>query len=123
MFEVDNNVITNTVTCLQASSPASLQVRSLNFVPLIADTHAVDAKPSKGEDETKEETKGKEPPPPSVPFYRLFQYADALDVVLMIAGTVGAMVHGAALPVFFLFFGDLTNSLGTGDLGSVTKVR
>lgn len=48
----------------------------------------------------------------SVPFYQLFSFADSFDYFLMVVGTFGAVIHGAALPVFFLFFGKLLNGFG-----------
>ena len=49
----------------------------------------------------------------AVGFLELFRFADRLDYVLMIVGTVGAFVHGCSLPVFLRFFADLVNSFGS----------
>ncbi|XP_042515440.1 ABC transporter B family member 19-like [Macadamia integrifolia] len=48
----------------------------------------------------------------SLSFYQLFSFADKYDWCLMIAGSLGAVVHGSAMPVFFLLFGDLINGFG-----------
>jgi ATP-binding cassette, subfamily B (MDR/TAP), member 1 len=48
----------------------------------------------------------------SVAFHELFSFADPLDWLLMAAGSAGAVVHGAAMPVFFLLFGELVNGFG-----------
>nr|DAD30965.1 TPA_asm: hypothetical protein HUJ06_009816 [Nelumbo nucifera] len=48
----------------------------------------------------------------NLPFYQFFSFADKYDWVLMIAGSIGAMVHGSAMPIFFLLFGDMVNGLG-----------
>eukprot|EP00850_Spirogloea_muscicola_P019763 SM000198S05334 [mRNA] locus=s198:71017:85178:- [translate_table: standard] len=61
----------------------------------------------------KKARKAKEPKAKVVPFYRLFAFADSLDVLLMVVGSIGAAAHGAALPIFFLFFGKIINSFGT----------
>ncbi|XP_042488559.1 ABC transporter B family member 19 [Macadamia integrifolia] len=48
----------------------------------------------------------------NLPFYQLFSFADKYDWCLMIAGSLGAVIHGSAMPVFFLLFGDLVNGFG-----------
>eukprot|EP00250_Pteridium_aquilinum_P013715 c21526_g1_i1 orf=740-4684(+) len=62
-------------------------------------------RPDDGEEKSSE-------PRPSVPLYKLFSFADSLDYVLMFLGTLGACVHGAAIPVFFIFFGKLIDAFG-----------
>ena len=47
-----------------------------------------------------------------VPLLKLFSFADFYDYVLMALGSLGACVHGASLPVFFIFFGKLINVIG-----------
>lgn len=49
---------------------------------------------------------------PAVGFMELFRFADRLDYILMVIGSVGAFVHGSALPLFLRFFADLVNSFG-----------
>jgi hypothetical protein len=43
---------------------------------------------------------------------KLFSFADSYDLSLMAIGSVGACVHGASVPVFFIFFGKLINVIG-----------
>lgn len=70
-------------------------------------------KPEKQEEKEKEKEGGSADKGGSVAFYKLFSFADPLDYVLMVFGTVGACVHGAAIPVFFIFFGKLINAFGS----------
>lgn len=56
-----------------------------------------------------------------VSFYKLFSFADSLDVVLMILGTIGAVANGLSQPLMTLIFGNLINSFGTSDPSHVVK--
>ncbi|KAG5407101.1 hypothetical protein IGI04_013220, partial [Brassica rapa subsp. trilocularis] len=49
---------------------------------------------------------------PKVSFLKLFSFADFNDCVLMTLGSIGACIHGASVPVFFIFFGKLINIIG-----------
>jgi ATP-binding cassette subfamily B (MDR/TAP) protein 1 len=72
---------------------------------------------------------GKKRADQAVAFHELFSYADKWDLMLMAAGSLGALAHGAAMPLFFLLFGDLINGFGKNqtDLRTMTdevaKVR
>ncbi|CAN1353143.1 ABC transporter B family member 21 [Linum perenne] len=57
--------------------------------------------------EKKEEETGK-----TVPFHKLFSFADSTDVLLMIFGTIGAVGNGVAMPLMTILFGQLTDSFG-----------
>ncbi|ONM13122.1 ABC transporter B family member 19 [Zea mays] len=58
----------------------------------------------------------------AVAFHELFSFADKWDLMLMAAGSMGALAHGAAMPFFFLLFGDLINGFGKNqtDLRTMT---
>lgn len=47
-----------------------------------------------------------------LPFFQLFSFADKYDWFLMVFGSLGAMVHGSSMPVFFLLFGEMVNGFG-----------
>ncbi|XP_041022108.1 ABC transporter B family member 4-like [Juglans microcarpa x Juglans regia] len=49
----------------------------------------------------------------TVPFLKLFSFADSTDLFLMIAGTMGAIGNGSGLPLITVFFGEMINSLGS----------
>ncbi|KAL7140951.1 hypothetical protein ABFS83_08G021500 [Erythranthe nasuta] len=52
----------------------------------------------------------------SLPFYQLFSFADKYDLILMITGSLGAIVHGSSMPVFFLLFGEMVNGFGKNQM-------
>lgn len=60
-----------------------------------------------------DEQEAEEAPPPSVPFFRLFAYADALDWTLMILGSIAAAIHGAALPLYLYVLGRIIDLFGS----------
>lgn len=47
----------------------------------------------------------------SVPFLKLFSFADSADIFLMIVGTIGAVGNGLSLPLSTILFGQLINAL------------
>uniref|UniRef100_A0A1J3JST6 ABC transporter B family member 11 n=1 Tax=Noccaea caerulescens TaxID=107243 RepID=A0A1J3JST6_NOCCA len=67
--------------------------------------------PKEGEEEETKKEKSDEKPK-TVPFYKLFAFADSVDVFLMICGSVGAIGNGVSLPLMTLLFGDLIDSFG-----------
>ncbi|KAG5374654.1 hypothetical protein IGI04_039250 [Brassica rapa subsp. trilocularis] len=67
--------------------------------------------PREGEKEDTKKEKNDEKTK-TVPFYKLFAFADSIDVFLMICGSVGAMGNGVCLPLMTLLFGDLIDSFG-----------
>nr|QVT92302.1 ABC transporter [Salvia miltiorrhiza] len=61
-----------------------------------------------------------------VPYYKLFSFADKLDVLLMVVGAIAAIGNGVSQPLMTLIFGKLVDSFGEGDrstiVHSVSKV-
>lgn len=47
-----------------------------------------------------------------VAFYRLFSFADRVDIGLMMVGAVSGLANGLAQPLMMLVFGGLVNSFG-----------
>ncbi|GMH26965.1 hypothetical protein Nepgr_028808 [Nepenthes gracilis] len=58
----------------------------------------------------------------TLPFHQLFSSADKYDWFLMVLGSLGAIVHGSSMPVFFLLFGEMVNGFGKNqsDLNTMT---
>ncbi|CAA7056186.1 unnamed protein product [Microthlaspi erraticum] len=67
--------------------------------------------PKEGEEEETKKEKSDEKPK-TVPFYKLFAFADSVDVFLIICGSIGAIGNGVCLPLMTLLFGDLIDSFG-----------
>lgn len=47
---------------------------------------------------------------------KLFSFADPYDYFLMLMGSIGAIIHGVSVPIFFIFFGKLINLVGVAYL-------
>ena len=43
----------------------------------------------------------------------LFRFANKFDYLLMIVGSIGSMIGGAALPLFALFWGEMIDNFRT----------
>lgn len=65
-----------------------------------------------GQLDTEQKKSKKEDSAKTVPFYKLFSFADSVDVVLMIVGTIGAVGNGVCMPLMTILFGELVNSFG-----------
>ncbi|XLR28358.1 hypothetical protein S83_056258 [Arachis hypogaea] len=59
-----------------------------------------------------EKRKAKDEAKNTIPFYKLFSFADALDYALMIVGTIGAVGNGMANPLMTVVFGNLIDAFG-----------
>ncbi|XP_029307520.1 ATP-dependent translocase ABCB1 [Cottoperca gobio] len=57
-----------------------------------------------------EKEKEKEPKLPMVGPIGVFRFANSLDVVLIVTGTLCAMIHGVVLPLMCIVFGDMADS-------------
>ncbi|KAG8653337.1 hypothetical protein MANES_05G009400v8 [Manihot esculenta] len=58
----------------------------------------------------------------TVPFHKLFSFADSLDILLMIVGTIGAVGNGISLPLMTIFLGDTINAFGENQNKDVVHV-
>ncbi|MBA0859917.1 hypothetical protein Goshw_012032 [Gossypium schwendimanii] len=65
-----------------------------------------------GENQDPESSKGDEKTN-TVPFYKLFAFADSTDILLMIVGTTAATGNGLSMPLMTILFGNLIDSFGT----------
>lgn len=63
------------------------------------------------EEEGMEKKKGKDVDK-TLPFGKLLSYADPLDWTLMALGTLGAVVHGMAIPIGYLLLGKALEAFG-----------
>ncbi|KAL2345535.1 hypothetical protein Fmac_006820 [Flemingia macrophylla] len=61
--------------------------------------------------EKKEKSKQKEKAE-TVPYHKLFLFADSTDITLMAVGTIGAIGNGLGMPLMTLLFGELIDSFG-----------
>lgn len=82
--------------------------------------HLQDSQKNKGDDY--QETK-------TVPFLKIFSFADSTDIALMIVGIIGAIANGMGTPLMSVVFGQLINSFGNNQnnfqeiVNAVSKVE
>ncbi|KAK8985978.1 hypothetical protein V6N11_037697 [Hibiscus sabdariffa] len=57
-----------------------------------------------------------------VPYYKLFSFADSLDYVLMLVGSISAVGNGVCMRAMTIFFGQLIDSIG-GSMTIATEVH
>lgn len=55
-----------------------------------------------------------------VAFYKLFVFADRLDVLLMIIGTIGAVANGLTQPLMLVIMSQLINTFGKSNGTNIT---
>ncbi|XP_077251466.1 ABC transporter B family member 4-like [Tasmannia lanceolata] len=73
--------------------------------------------------EREHKNKGEEASNESVPFYKLFSFADSTDVALMIVGSIASIANGIAIPFMTILFGEMIDSFGeTVDIKTIVKV-
>jgi hypothetical protein len=66
---------------------------------------------------------------PVVSYFKLFSFADPLDYLLMMLGTIGSIGNGMTLPIMTLILGGLINAFGDNQndnqqvIHAVSKVR
>lgn len=85
---------------------------------------------SSGQTENQHDSKKSkdEEKPGTVPFHKLFSFADSYDMLLMIVGTIGAVGNGLCLPIMTILFGELIDSFGQNQnnndvVDAVSKVK
>ncbi|XP_056175493.1 ABC transporter B family member 9-like [Syzygium oleosum] len=64
---------------------------------------------------------GKKGTDQKVSFFKPFVFADRLDLIFMVVGTITAIANGLAQPLMTLIFGKLINSFGSSDRDHVVK--
>ncbi|KAE8788318.1 multidrug resistance protein 1 [Hordeum vulgare] len=87
---------------------------------------AAEASRGEGAHHGGEQRKDDLPPEKKVPLLGMLRYADRLDILLMVIGSLGAVGNGASGSLILVFFGDAINSFGESTtstvLPAVTKV-
>ncbi|KAK6162935.1 hypothetical protein DH2020_002776 [Rehmannia glutinosa] len=73
------------------------------------------------QDSTVKEGQAEEKEPKSIPFYKLFSFADSRDKVLMTIGTIAAIGNGFTQPLMSLIFGELIDVFGTAQNNDIVR--
>ncbi|MED6222158.1 ATP-binding cassette, sub-B (MDR TAP), member 4 [Stylosanthes scabra] len=66
----------------------------------------------KGREEAPEKNKSKAKSNKTVPFYKLFSFADSWDHFLMFVGTISAVGNGVSIPLMSVLIGDTIDAFG-----------
>ncbi|KAI3980190.1 hypothetical protein MKX01_033331 [Papaver californicum] len=78
------------------------------------DVVGTDGNPKKEEDAAAEA---------SVPYYKLFSYADRYDMLMMLVGTISSIASGMGMPLLMIMLGQVIDSFGSPDkINAVNKV-
>lgn len=59
----------------------------------------------------KKEKKKKKEKTPAIGPLQIFRYADCMDIIFMVIGTIGGLAHGTAIPSMLIVFGEMSDSL------------
>ncbi|XP_031402386.1 ABC transporter B family member 4-like isoform X2 [Punica granatum] len=78
-------------------------------------------------EQTSNKSKDKEEIPHRVPHYKLFSFADPVDYLLMVVGSIAAVGNGISIPLMTIVFGEVVNSFGQNSdsertINAVSKV-
>ncbi|PIA60695.1 hypothetical protein AQUCO_00300305v1 [Aquilegia coerulea] len=65
-----------------------------------------------GDQKDSDERKEKVESVSTVPFYKLFSFADSKDVFLMVIGTTASFLNGVSVPLMSIFLGQFINAFG-----------
>lgn len=87
-----------------SQEPSTSKGLEVEKVPSSSRDGDKDSEKSKGDEKTN-----------TVPFYKLFAFADSLDILLMIFGSIGALGNGVGMPIMTILFGDLVDSFGQNE--------
>ncbi|WCJ23197.1 ABC transporter B family member 11 [Euphorbia peplus] len=71
-----------------------------------------DATMKKEEEAVGSKVNQKKMQPTTIPFYKLFSFADSLDILLMFIGSVAAFGNGLCMPLMTVLLGQLIDSIG-----------
>ncbi|KAK4476391.1 hypothetical protein RD792_015542 [Penstemon davidsonii] len=58
----------------------------------------------------------------TVPFYKLFSFADSMDKFLMTVGTIGAIVNGLSQPLMSIIFGEIIDAFGKAEINNTLSL-
>ncbi|TVU15559.1 hypothetical protein EJB05_39085, partial [Eragrostis curvula] len=84
-------------------------------------TTASSSRAARGRDHADGDKKDEAAAAKKVPLLGMFRYADRLDVLLMVVGTVGAVANGVSDPLVTVLLGNVINSFGESTAESILR--
>ncbi|ESQ43858.1 hypothetical protein EUTSA_v10005750mg [Eutrema salsugineum] len=95
---------------VESTNRAEAEISNLRTNEEEVKTESVQKEEEKKTEKRKEEEENEKTK--TVPFYKLFAFADSYDILLMILGTIGAVGNGLAFPIMTVLFGDVIDVFG-----------
>ncbi|XP_028778657.1 ABC transporter B family member 11-like [Neltuma alba] len=74
--------------------------------------HEITQTNTDGQQQDSKKSNAKKESHKTVPFYKLFSYADAFDRLLMFVGTTAAVANGMTVPLLMIIFGNVFDAFG-----------
>ncbi|GAU16745.1 hypothetical protein TSUD_199880 [Trifolium subterraneum] len=97
---LDEDIASTEMTAGSASHHTPVPAGSENFQEMVDMNQ--DTKKNKVKDQSNK----------TVPFYKLFSFADSWDYLLMIVGTTSAVGNGVSMPLMAIIIGDTLDAFG-----------
>ena len=97
------------------TKPPLMKQKTEDLIIDMLENETLEMSKIKDADKKEEEEKDKKAKekPKKVSYFKLFRYADWIDIILMLIGSICAMGHGVLMPMFAIIFGNVINAFAS----------